>query len=102
MKSQDDKMRDLLMPKKSNELEISIKKMMPSLNFKKEFSWCGTFGSTTDGLPYIDMHPQNGKWYLLGMGGNGITFSYIGSLLIRDALLGKPRSEAHLYRFGRS
>lgn len=93
--------RDALMPKRCASLETAFRELFPALPFRTEFSWCGTFGATKDGLPYIDVHPETGCWNVLGMGGNGITFSFIGSMLIRDALTGSLPPETHLYRFGR-
>lgn len=93
--------RDALMPKRCAALEKKFCDLFPTLPFRTEFRWCGTFGATADGLPYIDVHPETGCWYVLGMGGNGITFSFIGAMLIRDALTGTLAPESHLYRFGR-
>lgn len=52
-------------------------------------AWCGTFSSTTDGLPFIGPWPGNDKMlYALGYGGNGITFSMIAAQMIRNRLCG--------------
>lgn len=94
--------RDKLLKKKTKQLTADINKLFPELDFKPEFSWTGTFGSTKDGLPYIGEYPGKPNGYFsLGFGGNGITFSQIGAEIIRDMILGKENEHAQLFRFDR-
>ena len=94
--------RDALMGKKSIALEEDVHALMPDLPFKREYAWCGTFGATKDGLPYIDRGPRDrNSFYALGMGGNGITFSLIAAENIRDRILGKPDPDNNIFRFDR-
>jgi len=93
--------RDALLSRKSKKLESAFKKLIPTVPFVAEYSWCGTFGSTKDGLPYIDRDPKTGAWFVLGMGGNGITFSKIGADIVRDAIRGRPNVDARIFRFDR-
>jgi glycine/D-amino acid oxidase-like deaminating enzyme len=77
-----------------------------ALNFRTEFEvayrWAGTFGETKDGLPYIGQIRQIPRCYfVLGFGGNGITYSVIAAKIIRDALLNRPNADARLFRFDR-
>ena len=73
-------LRDALLPKKTAALTEDFTKLMPHIPMRSEFAWCGTFGTTRDGLPYIDRHPRDrNSWFALGMGGNGITFSTIAA-----------------------
>lgn len=94
-------LRDKLLDRKARKLEKLFKKLFPEIPFKTEYSWCGTFGGTSDGLPYIDRDPRTGAWYVLGMGGNGITFSKVGAGMVRDHILGRPGPDAGMFRFGR-
>lgn len=94
--------RDKLIQRKTKQLADDVNKLFPHLDFKPEFSWTGTFGSTKDGLPYIGEHPKllNG-YFALGFGGNGITFSLIAAEIITDLILGKDNNDVELFRFGR-
>lgn len=84
------KKRDDLLPSKTIELVKDFKKMYPNVKFNPEFSWCGTFGATKDGLPFIGEYPgMANSYFALCFGGNGITFSLIAAEIIRDLILGK-------------
>ncbi len=75
---------------------------MPEVNFIEDFSWGGTFGTTKDGLPYIGKSPEfENTLFVLGFGGNGITFSVQGMEMIKNFLQGKVHKLAEYYRFGR-
>lgn len=95
------KLRDRLLDRKSRKLEKAFHKLFPDLPFTPEYKWCGTFGGTKDGLPYIDRDPRTDAWFILGMGGNGITFSQVGAAIVRDHILGRKNPDANLFRFGR-
>lgn len=101
-KFRDPKLRDRLLDRKTKQLVQDVRQLMPQLHFEREFAWCGTFGSTKDGLPYIDRSPeQPNTWFALGMGGNGITFSSVAAEVIRDGILGRQHPDAELFRFNR-
>nr|WP_068889848.1 FAD-dependent oxidoreductase [Pedobacter panaciterrae] len=94
--------RDLLLNRKKDKLEKTLKKYLPDSSFIEDFCWAGTFGETKDGLPYIGMHTKYPKsYFLLGFGGNGITFSVIGMGMIIDIMEGRPDILSHFFRFGR-
>jgi glycine/D-amino acid oxidase-like deaminating enzyme len=96
------KLRDALLGAKNKALEKDFKKLFPDVDFRHEHAWCGTFGSTKDGLPYIDQGPRDKhSYYALGMGGNGITFSVVAAEIIRDRILGRPNSDSGIFRFDR-
>jgi len=97
----DAKRRDALMPRKTRQLTNAFQKLFPAIPFEPEYSWCGTFGKTKDGLPYIDQDPRDGTWFVLGMGGNGITFSQVGAAIVRDAVLGRANPDRELFRWDR-
>lgn len=95
-------MRDALLDRKCEALHLDVRRLMPDLDLDREFSWCGTFGSTKDGLPYIDRVSKRSRiWFALGMGGNGITFSVVAAGIIRDSILGVRNPSSSLFRFDR-
>lgn len=94
--------RDALLGRKENKLLKTIRQLMPEIDFIRDFSWCGTFGETKDGLPYIGAHPQfENSYFCLGFGGNGITFSVIGAQMVTQMMKGKTDPLAYYFRFGR-
>lgn len=94
--------RDKLIIEKTKQLTKDINKLYPYLDFKPEFSWTGTFGSTKDGLPYIGPYSKlPNSYFALGFGGNGITFSLIAAEIITDLILGKENKDLHLFSFDR-
>ena len=96
------KKRDDLLPDKAKALVKDFKKMYPDVLFKPEFSWCGTFGSTKDGLPFIGEYPGlPNSYFALGFGGNGITFSLIAAEIIRDLIVGKKNNDQEIFSFSR-
>lgn len=95
-------MRDELISKKTKKLEKQLKNILPHYKFRSDFAWAGTFGETKDGLPYIGEHPNfKNSYFLLGFGGNGITFSVIGTEVISDMLDKKVHPLAEYYKFRR-
>jgi glycine/D-amino acid oxidase-like deaminating enzyme len=87
---------------KAKKLERKINKLLPGVEFIADFNWGGTFGSTADGLPYIGRSPEYDKAiFVLGFGGNGITFSVQGMEMVCDILEEKKHPLAKYYRFGR-
>jgi glycine/D-amino acid oxidase-like deaminating enzyme len=88
--------------KKSDLLKKDFGKLFPNISFKSEFAWSGTFGKTKDSLPFIGTYAKTpNTYYALGFGGNGITFSVIGAMMIRDLILGNNNPDAGLFGFGR-
>lgn len=98
----DAKKRDKLIPKKEASLMRQFKRRFPNVDFKLDYSWAGTFGETKDGLPYFGKpNPRKNEHYVLGFGGNGITFSVIGMNAILDSINNKKNTDLEYYRFGR-
>ncbi len=94
--------RDSLLSDKSAKLEKQITKLFPDTPFRTDFAWAGTFGETKDGLPYIGKHPNfPGAYFVLGFGGNGITFSVIGMEMVSGMLHGKKHPLDKFFRFRR-
>lgn len=88
--------------RKADRLIRKLEKMMPEIDFIEDFSWGGIFGTTKDGLPYIGKSPEyENTFFVLGFGGNGITFSVQGMGMIVAMMQGKTHPLAERYRFGR-
>lgn len=96
------KKRDQIISKKQEKLLKSFEKYIPDAHFYPDFAWGGTFGITKDGLPYIGEHPDfKNSYFVLGFGGNGITFSVIGMEMASHWLKNKKHTLSELFRFGR-
>jgi glycine/D-amino acid oxidase-like deaminating enzyme len=94
--------RDYLLDRKQEKLLNTFHHFLPDIKFINDFSWCGTFGETKDGLPYIGKHEKfPNSYFCLGFGGNGITFSIIGASMVTDMIKGETNLLAHFFRFGR-
>lgn len=98
----DAKKRDKLLPKKEIYLLKKFQRKFPKVKFKLDYSWAGTFGETKDGLPYFGKpNPDKNEHYVLGFGGNGITFSVIAMNSILDSINNKQNQDLEYYRFHR-
>ena len=94
--------RDKLVDKKAKQLQGDFNKLFPGIPFLPEFNWCGTFGSTEDGLPFIGTYSGlPNSFFALGFGGNGITFSQIAAEIITDLIMGKKNMDAEIFSFDR-
>lgn len=88
--------------KKTANLNRKIGNLFPTLHFTEDYRWAGAFGVTKDGLPYIGEHPDfPNAIFVLGLGGNGITFSVQGMNLVLKILAGETDPLLHYYRFDR-
>ncbi|MDB5258529.1 MAG: FAD-dependent oxidoreductase [Chitinophagaceae bacterium] len=94
--------RDLLLDRKEYKLKKTFQEVMPHTVYHADFMWAGTFGETKDSLPYIGEHTKfPNSYFVLGFGGNGITFSAIGMTLIIDLINKQTNPLSHFFRFGR-
>nr|WP_315221618.1 FAD-dependent oxidoreductase [uncultured Flavobacterium sp.] len=94
--------RDKLLPQKEQYLLKQFKLKFPEINFKIDYSWAGTFGETKDGLPYFGKpDPKRNEHYILGFGGNGITFSVLGMNSIAASIKNEKHQDLEYYKFGR-
>ena len=95
--------RNALLPQKTKRISEKLKKLMPKLDVDPEFSWCGSFGTTTTGLPYMGALPGKPRIFaVLGYGGNGITFSQMASEVVSSAIAGVDDADDKLFAFGRT
>lgn len=87
---------------KTANLNRKIEDLFPTLRFTEDYQWAGAFGVTKDGLPFIGEHPDfPNAIFVLGLGGNGITFSVQGMDLVLKILAGETDTLLHYYRFDR-
>ena len=94
--------RDALIEKKEADLVSKFKTKLTDIDFVPDFSWAGTFGATKDSLPYIGPHPDfPNSYFMLGFGGNGITFSIMGMEIISDAIAQRPNKFLEYFKFKR-
>lgn len=95
------KRKDLL-PDKTKKLVKDFNKVFPHIEFKPEFTWAGTFGSTRDGLPFIGSYKKlPNSLFALGFGGNGITFSLMAAEILTDIITGRKNSDEQIFSFER-
>lgn len=96
------KKRDHNLPMKVKLLEKSFKRLYPTVPFRTDYRWAGTFCGTKDGLPYIGSIPERPHTYFaLGFGGNGITFSIIAAQIIKDLISGRKNENQVIFDFNR-
>lgn len=94
--------RDALISKKEKEVLKVLKSVKPDYNFYTDFTWAGTFGETKDGLPYIGEHKKHpNAYFVLGFGGNGITFSVTGMEMASAFLKNENHPLNEYFKFGR-
>ncbi|KAA2220285.1 NAD(P)/FAD-dependent oxidoreductase [Chryseobacterium sediminis] len=94
--------RDALLNKKEKEIIKNLKKIKPDYHFYPDFVWAGTFGETKDGLPYIGEHKKlRNSYFVLGFGGNGITFSVTGMEMVSLFMKNKKHPLSRYFKFGR-
>ena len=94
--------RDKIIGKKEGEILKNLKKVLPEYQFYSDFTWAGTFGETKDGLPYIGEHEKfKNSYFVLGFGGNGITFSVTGMEMASAFMNNKSHPLSEYFKFGR-
>ena len=98
----DPEKRDAMLDKKEKEILGDLKDLLPNYHFYTDFTWAGTFGETKDGLPYIGEHKDfPNSYFVLGFGGNGITFSVTGMEMASAFMKNKNHPLTEYFKFGR-
>jgi glycine/D-amino acid oxidase-like deaminating enzyme len=98
----DEPSRDALLPRKTATLERKLRALLPAVDARAAFAWCGSFGGSARGTPTIGPVPGMPHCYaVLGYGGNGITFAALAAQLLRAHVEGAPDPDADLFAFGR-
>jgi glycine/D-amino acid oxidase-like deaminating enzyme len=94
--------RGLVLTKRCQRLEKHFRRLFPALTADADWRWAGTFGETPDGLPYIGTARQFPHGYfVLGYGGNGITFSWLAANLLLDLFLERRNPDGELFGLDR-
>jgi glycine/D-amino acid oxidase-like deaminating enzyme len=94
--------RDAILNIKEKKIIKTLKKIKPDYHFYADFVWAGTFGETKDGLPYISEHKKfKNSYFVLGFGGNGITFSVTGMEMASLFMKNKKHPLSRYFKFGR-
>ena len=94
--------RDAILDEKEKKIIKTLKKIRPDYHFYPDFVWAGTFGETKDGLPYISEHKKfKNSYFVLGFGGNGITFSVTGMEMASLFMKNKKHPLSRYFKFGR-
>lgn len=92
--------RDALIPAKERALRKKLAALLPDIEFDIEYSWTGSFGASSDGLPTIGRIPGVPHCYaVMAYGGNGITFSRIAAEIISADIFGHKDPDADLFAF---
>ncbi|MGD1319706.1 NAD(P)/FAD-dependent oxidoreductase [Chryseobacterium sp. 2R14A] len=98
----DPEKRDSVLDKKEKEIRRHLKRIQPDYLFYTDFVWAGTFGETKDGLPYISTHENfKNSYFVLGFGGNGITFSVTGMEMASAFMKNETHKLSEYFKFGR-
>lgn len=98
----DAEQRDAILDKKEKEIRRHLKRIQPDYHFYTDFVWAGTFGETKDGLPYIGTHENfKNSYFVLGFGGNGITFSVTGMEMASAFMKNEEHKLSEYFKFGR-
>ncbi len=98
----DPEKRDSMLDKKEKEILKNLKRIKPDYHFYTDFIWAGTFGETKDALPYIGEHENfKNSYFVLGFGGNGITFSVTGMEMASAYMKNKKHKLSEYFKFGR-
>jgi glycine/D-amino acid oxidase-like deaminating enzyme len=94
--------QERLIQRQANKLAAQFVRLFPEIPIDVDWMWGGTFGETEDVLPYIGTVPQfSHGYFVLGYGGNGITFSYIAAELLLDLFLQRSNADLQIFRFDR-
>ncbi|WP_374598366.1 NAD(P)/FAD-dependent oxidoreductase [Brevundimonas sp.] len=84
--------------RKRDTIAAKLKGILPDLEFEVDYSWAAAFGESSDSLPSIAPVPDmDHSWAVMGLGGNGITYSVIASQIVAAAIRGKTDPDADLY-----
>jgi glycine/D-amino acid oxidase-like deaminating enzyme len=95
----DDTERDAHIDAKAARIARKLGRLVPHLDTQPAYAWTGTFGTTETGLPLIGRIPAaTACWYVLGFGGNGMTYARIAADIISAELNGRRDPDADLYR----
>ncbi len=94
--------RDALTESKVAAIEAKLAKLLPHVDARADYAWCGNFGGSITGTPSIGPVPgMKHCQAVLGYGGNGITFSMMAAQILRAHICGDGDADADLFSFTR-
>lgn len=95
----DDALRDKMISRKIAAIARKAKRIFPSIDFKADYAWTGSFGESPTGLPAIGPIRELSRCYaVLGFGGNGITFSMLAAQLVSRHIQGIKDPDADIFK----
>ena len=98
----DEEKRDGLSAAKFPAIEEKLARLLPGIDARPVYTWCGTFGGSATGTPSIGPVPRLPNCYaVLGYGGNGITFSMMAAQMLRTMIEGGNDQDSELFSFSR-
>lgn len=87
---------------RAQRIKMEVEKLFPMLKIKVAFAWGAVFGESVDNLPFIGKHPSKDRmYYLLGYGGNGTVYSMLGSVILKDLIIGRENIDAEILKLDR-
>lgn len=95
--------RDARIPKKAVRLLAKLRRLFPRIEMELAYAWAGTFGETTDGLPFIGVHPKRDRriHFSLAYGANGIPFGAIAAEIVTSSIVGGYHRYTRTFAFDR-
>jgi len=98
----DEDARDAMMDSKMAAIKAKLVRLLPGVEPRAEFTWCGSFGGSKTGTPSIGPVPKMPNCYaVLGYGGNGITFSMMAAQILTGMIGGSGDPDSDLFSFTR-
>jgi glycine/D-amino acid oxidase-like deaminating enzyme len=84
-------------------LIANLKKLLPQVSLDITKRWTGMIIETIDGLAYIGSYSKDNPKRLVatGFSGNGMTYSVISAMVLRDIVSGKENPYREIYHAGR-
>ena len=87
---------------RAEKLLEQAKILFPAYNIQIDYAYAASFGESIDNIPFIGEHPtKKNHYYLLGYGGNGTVYSMLGSLILKDLIMGNRNENAELVQLER-
>jgi glycine/D-amino acid oxidase-like deaminating enzyme len=97
----DDAARDAKIDSKARRIAKKLGRLFPRLDLEPAYAWTGTFGTTATGLPLIGRIASAPNCrFVLGFGGNGMTYARIAADIIAADFDGRSDPDADLYAPG--
>lgn len=91
-----------IIQQRAEKLLEQAKILFPAYNIQIDYAYAASFGESIDNIPFIGEHPtKKNHYYLLGYGGNGTVYSMLGSLILKDLIIGNRNEDAELVQLER-